>query len=286
MAFQLLVEQAELQALAVHLEDEHRLAGAGRLGGHVGRVLGDQDVVGAGEEGEVGVVAFALPDDPGQVFEARGQQGSRLGRRAARKGHQQRAAVLFEGQLDLLGDLRRPFRRQVEGLGPAADQHRRAWMRQGVDRRGEARVFVGQLLRRHPMRRADDRDDVVALQPVMVGRHDQIEQAGRRAGVLDLNHEGLAAGPFSQADRQGQGGATRGHDQIRPRRVEVALRGHPAAGKQGQPPRQASEATLPADALDDDLRLALARDSFGQTDGLGLDAGAPVGHGPDHDRRC
>ena len=35
----------------------------------------------------------------------------------------------------------------------------------------------------------------------------------------------------------------------------------------------------------DDLRLALAGDSLGQTDSLGLDAGAPVGHGPDHERR-
>ena len=49
---EIVVKQPELQALAVHPQDKDRLAGRGGVGREVGRVLGDENVVGRRQEGD------------------------------------------------------------------------------------------------------------------------------------------------------------------------------------------------------------------------------------------
>ena len=68
---QFLVEQAEFEALTVHLEDENGLSGRGGFGGHIGGIFGDQHKIGSAQEGEIGIVALTVPDDAGKVAQAR-----------------------------------------------------------------------------------------------------------------------------------------------------------------------------------------------------------------------
>ena len=203
------------------LQRDHRQnvdggTGRGGLSGHVGAVLGDQDVVGELQEGEIGVGPFAVPDQAGQVGQSRGHgRPGRLGR-AARECQHQRAAGGLDGGRDLPGQRRGMGFGQVEGAGTPADQGGDAGTGQGFQPVREGDSALGHPRRRHPVRRAGDRQHMGTGQAVMGGGDDQVIGVVSPARVLRLHHEGPAARSRPDLHRQRQGGAAGGDPQVRP----------------------------------------------------------------------
>ena len=87
-----ILQPQELWRAAVHGQEQHRTARRGGFRRHVGAVLGDQDDVRHGQHGEIGILAFAVPDESRQVREGLGHQPSRRGGRAPGECDHQRPA--------------------------------------------------------------------------------------------------------------------------------------------------------------------------------------------------
>ena len=91
---------------------------------------------------------------------------------------------------------------------------------------GEGRIFRCQPLGRDPMGRSGDGEDVVAGDPVVTGRGDQIEVRQRQVRVLGLDHEGASARPPLHVHGKGQGGPPGGDPQVWPGRSDrIGVRG-------------------------------------------------------------
>ena len=67
-------------------------------------------------------------------------------------------------------------------------------MGQGAEAVGEPCSRLGDALRRYPVRRADDLEDIVATQPIVRGGDDHVEPRRAQARVLGLDHEGVPMG--------------------------------------------------------------------------------------------
>src|SRR3546814_12826738 len=108
------MEAGELGGAPLQVDDVHRRAGAGGRRDHVHRVAGDDDVVGQGEDAEIGVLAVAVPDLRRQAGAAAAQDllvataGAPRGRaHQATAVHPPRRTIVGEGKsLSVLVDLR------------------------------------------------------------------------------------------------------------------------------------------------------------------------------------
>src|ERR1700680_4400115 len=81
-------------------------------------------------------------------------------------------------------------RRKSEAFAIAAEQHRKARMRQDGKSRCEFFRCLGQSLRRHPVDRAECRDYVWRGEIVVSGRSDEIKPMSRCFRVLNMDGKG------------------------------------------------------------------------------------------------
>ena len=260
-----------------HRQDVNRLARRGGLGGHVGAVLGDQDVVGGVQEGEHRVRALTIPDPARQVAQPPGHDRLRRLGRSAGEGQHQRSARGSYGRRDPVRQRRGMVRRQVEGLGPAPDQDGDPRAGQDVQPPGDGGGGLGQGLGRDAVGRAGDRHDPRPGQAVVRRRHDQIEQRRVEARILGLDDEGLAAAQAPHGQRQGQGRPACRDPQVRPglafgREGRVG-RQHP---RRLQRDRQPVEGGSPAHLFHVDVCRSQTRDRLGEAERLIFHAGAAV----------
>ena len=270
-----------------HRQDVNRRARRCGLGRHVGAVLGDEDVVGEFQEGEIGIGPVAVPDQAGQVGQTRGHGRLRRLGRAAREGQHQRATGGFHGPRDAVGQVGGVGPGQVKRPRPPPDQGRHARPGQGLQPVGEVCGPLSQPVGRHPVGRSRDRQHIGPDDAVMGRGDDEVIDVVAPAGVLGLDHEGLAARSGPRFRRQRQGGASGGDPEVRP---GLAGRGFDGIGRRVQHPRrlqgrrQLVEGFAPADAFDDDAGRKKALDGFRQTQRLIFHAGPAVRDDPDRER--
>ena len=271
------VEGLELGRSAVQLDDVDRLAGGAGLRNHRHAVARHDDHIGQRQEGEVGVLALAIPDDRRHISHACPQDRLVVGAGPARRGDQQAGAMLLGEVGQLFRHVAHDDRGHAEHLVGAADQHRDPGMRQVLVSRTQPRRGIGQLLRRDQVQRAARRDDVGAAQLVVLRHHDEVEQARRDLRVLQMHREGLAPAGAPDAQRRRHGGAAATDQQVGPRRLQrVAAGGGGVPGPQPEeraelPPRRAQR-----DSLDDRSDA----DRLSQSDALVFHAGLAVADNP------
>ena len=271
------VEGLELGRSAVQLDDVDRLAGGAGLRHHRHAVARDDDHIGQRQEGEVGVLALAVPDDRRHVGHARPQDRLVVGAGPARRGDQQAGAVLLGEIGQLFRHVAHDDRRHAEHLVGAADQHRDPGMGQVLVGRPHPRRGIRQLFRRDQVQRAARRDDVGAAQAIVLRHHDEVQQPGRDLRVLQMHREGLApaGAPYAKGRRHGGTAAT--DQQVGPGRLQRVAAG--CGGVPGPKPEERAELP-PRRAQGHSLDDRSYPDRLCQSDALVFHAGLAVADNP------
>ena len=213
---------------------EHRHVGGAGLRQHVDRVGGADDAVGPAEQAGIGIgpLVGAGPDQSGPRTESLAQARHDRRRRAPRRRDQQAAAVATQYRVEARRQrIERGFVERRVGAG-AAQQHGGQWPWQLADRRKRgARLRQPQVVDR--IEAAEQGDDVVATQAVVLGRDHQVPVSGGDARVEDLHR--ARAGAAQQPGRQRRLAAAADRERGRVGQGVRELRAERACG-QRQPP--------------------------------------------------
>ncbi len=174
-------------------------------------------MIGGLKESEIGIVALAVINDTGQVFQRVFDHHAGFDRGAAGYGQQDRAFRLKNGAANFLSQYLRMRRVKVIGFGAATDQHADARLRQAFQPVAPGLVGIGELGGFYTVGRTDDRQGIGVLDMIMFRRDDEIEGLQIMARVLKLDNEGLPFGAAAHTAAVGNRSAAGGDPDIGPR---------------------------------------------------------------------
>ena len=203
----------------------HALARRQGLGDHRHAVGGDDDLVGVGQKGEIGVVRVAAPPAIEEVRAGQPllQGPGRRTRRARARGHQERATKPRGQGAGGGGQALAAAPGQGVGATVAADQHGDQGSRQMGQAIGPLPAGRIQPLGRHAMQGCGVLEHVRARrQPVLRCGHHQIVGGDRTPGPADLDDAGPPAGLLLDPARHGLVLAAGSQDEVRPGRRQLA----------------------------------------------------------------
>jgi hypothetical protein len=170
--------------------DVDGLAGSRGLSDHVHRVIRYNDDIRRRQHAHIRVLAGSAPKDVRDTTDGVREGRERLRSRSARRRYKQRSMLLSNQASDRSPEFGSIGRRKPEAFAIAAEQHRKARMRQMGKSRSVFFRGLGQSLRRHPVYGAERRDYVWRAESVVSRRSDEIKPMSRYFRVLNMNGEG------------------------------------------------------------------------------------------------